>query len=448
MYYSGAMGGWQLIEERIDEGYASSPGVNRVAQEVWGLRYIDDAVMRINNAADEAERLRFYHLTDVQFSTVAMIGLGGTYPPLMERVSYDPYGRATHRWAGDVNNDGAVDSTDAGLVKDTLGNAIGDAGYDVRMDFDRDGDIDSDDKDIADAALERAALMAGEISDRSSTGPDNVFGYDGYVFAPETQRYCVRFRWYDPVVGRWMERDPAGYVDGPSLFGYAKSSPAKYADPVGKRPEQPGLVDPSSNPKHPGNNKALGCGIKVKQADVIVNGYGHQWIEIDDPGRGKPGDKDYRPGTLRRVGRQPQGWISPYRDPNPGCPTCQTDDVPAKEGADTEWDTAPIPSWKELATPNVIHDKLENGPYATTPFASATCEQIRMCLYKASAKRDLYDYTGHIYGENCRNAAENALLECGLGMVNKRRTASGKAHDSDKTKSIIQIIIESGLPIR
>jgi RHS repeat-associated protein len=229
MYYSAA---WQLIEERIDEDYTGSPGVNRIAQEVWGLRYIDDAVMRIPEVGDGPPR--FYHLTDVQFSTVSMIGLGGTYAPLVERVGYDPYGRATHRWEGDVNNDGAFDDTDRNLIKDAAGTgySLGDSGYDVRMDLDRDGDVDNDDKDIAYAMGDAAALAPGEISGRGAGNVDNIFGYDGYVFAPENQRYCVRFRWYDPATGRWMERDPAGYVGGASLYEAVRSHPMA-TDPLG-----------------------------------------------------------------------------------------------------------------------------------------------------------------------------------------------------------------------
>jgi RHS repeat-associated protein len=240
MYYSAA---WQLIEERVDEDYVLNPGTNRTAQEVWGLRYIDDAVMRTAEVGAEDPR-RFYHLTDVQFSTVAMVGMGGKYAPVYERVSYDPYGKATHRWAGDVNNDGAVNSTDVGLVT-TAAAANSGAGYtmgvhtayDVRMDLNRDGLVNDDDEDLFVALPAQSALGSGEISDRSSEGPDNLFGYDGYVFAPELARYCVRFRWYDPVTGRWMERDPAGYVDGMLLFQFGRSAPNLWLDPYGLDPD-------------------------------------------------------------------------------------------------------------------------------------------------------------------------------------------------------------------
>ncbi|MBX3110319.1 MAG: hypothetical protein KF743_14150, partial [Fimbriimonadaceae bacterium] len=42
--------------------------------------------------------------------------------------------------------------------------------------------------------------------------------------------YTVRFRHYDPEIGRWLERDPAGYVDGMNRFAIAKCSPVTRAD--------------------------------------------------------------------------------------------------------------------------------------------------------------------------------------------------------------------------
>jgi RHS repeat-associated protein len=51
----------------------------------------------------------------------------------------------------------------------------------------------------------------------------------------ETGADTVRFRHYDPTPGvaRWLERDPAGYVDGPSLYGYLGRSPVAGSDPFG-----------------------------------------------------------------------------------------------------------------------------------------------------------------------------------------------------------------------
>lgn len=42
-----------------------------------------------------------------------MVKANGT---LIERDSYDAYGNATHRWAGDLDGDGLVDSADDALL--------------------------------------------------------------------------------------------------------------------------------------------------------------------------------------------------------------------------------------------------------------------------------------------------------------------------------------------
>ena len=46
-----------------------------------------------------------------------------------------------------------------------------------------------------------------------------------------------RARYYDPETGRFISRDPIGYVDGMNLYEYVKSSPMKAVDPTGLKPE-------------------------------------------------------------------------------------------------------------------------------------------------------------------------------------------------------------------
>jgi YD repeat-containing protein len=42
-----------------------------------------------------------------------------------------------------------------------------------------------------------------------------------------------RARHYDPHHGRWLQRDPAGYVDGMNLYEYVRSRPTVFVDPSG-----------------------------------------------------------------------------------------------------------------------------------------------------------------------------------------------------------------------
>ena len=41
-------------------------------------------------------------------------------------------------------------------------------------------------------------------------------------------------RHYDASLGRYTQTDPLGFVDGPSVYGYAKGSPYRYVDKDGR----------------------------------------------------------------------------------------------------------------------------------------------------------------------------------------------------------------------
>jgi uncharacterized protein RhaS with RHS repeats len=40
---------------------------------------------------------------------------------------------------------------------------------------------------------------------------------------------------YTPHVGRWLSKDPAGFVDGPNQYLYVKNAPPGAVDPSGFR---------------------------------------------------------------------------------------------------------------------------------------------------------------------------------------------------------------------
>jgi RHS repeat-associated protein len=58
-------------------------------------------------------------------------------------------------------------------------------------------------------------------------------GYCGYVEDRATGLWLARFRWYDADTGRWIQRDPAGYVDGMGLYEYVQSQTITLVDPMG-----------------------------------------------------------------------------------------------------------------------------------------------------------------------------------------------------------------------
>jgi RHS repeat-associated protein len=63
----------------------------------------------------------------------------------------------------------------------------------------------------------------------------------GYRYDAETDNYYVRNRYYSPILGRWLTRDPIGYQGGINLYGYVDSSPVGMVDPEGNSAAVPSL---------------------------------------------------------------------------------------------------------------------------------------------------------------------------------------------------------------
>jgi RHS repeat-associated protein len=57
--------------------------------------------------------------------------------------------------------------------------------------------------------------------------------FPGQWFQAETGLHQNGMRDYDPTTGRYLQADPLGLVDGPSVYGYARQSPVRYIDPRG-----------------------------------------------------------------------------------------------------------------------------------------------------------------------------------------------------------------------
>ncbi len=253
LYYNAA---WQIVEEHVDAGFVSASDpvtIDRIVQNIWGLRYIDDLVLRRVDANYPGSGLPDFsqttsgdidweqYLTDHQFSVVAAVGRTGT---LAFRVAYDAFGEARHLPAKDINGDGKVDRTDTTLAQNASGKKLGQLGYNPDADWDRDGKITSADVAQFGSRSYVAALPQGQLAPAASVAsplsPANArsdfnIGFSGYRFNGDIGAYTVRFRHYDPTPGmcRWLERDPAGYQDGPSLYSYLGRNPMAGTDPYG-----------------------------------------------------------------------------------------------------------------------------------------------------------------------------------------------------------------------
>jgi RHS repeat-associated protein len=74
----------------------------------------------------------------------------------------------------------------------------------------------------------------------SQTGTtENPFRFGGLVgcysdtASGNTGIILCTFRWYSPVLGRWLTRDPSGYAGGDNLYEYVGGNPVCFVDPNG-----------------------------------------------------------------------------------------------------------------------------------------------------------------------------------------------------------------------
>ena len=65
---------------------------------------------------------------------------------------------------------------------------------------------------------------------------DNLFGYTGQQYDGITGQYYLRARYYNPVIGRFIQEDTY-YGDGLNLYVYCCNNPVMYYDPTGHEHE-------------------------------------------------------------------------------------------------------------------------------------------------------------------------------------------------------------------
>ena len=69
----------------------------------------------------------------------------------------------------------------------------------------------------------------------ASSAVGSPFLFTGREWDVESGKYFYRARTYDPVGGRFVQRDPKGPVDGLALYEYVRSAPVARVDPLGWR---------------------------------------------------------------------------------------------------------------------------------------------------------------------------------------------------------------------
>jgi RHS repeat-associated protein len=78
-----------------------------------------------------------------------------------------------------------------------------------------------------------ATYKTGTWGSRSSSSYGQVYLFQGLRYDNATGFYHARNRDFSPVYGRWIQQDPAGYVDGLNLYQAHSSNPVSRVDPTG-----------------------------------------------------------------------------------------------------------------------------------------------------------------------------------------------------------------------
>jgi RHS repeat-associated protein len=193
--------------------------------------YIDDLILRnkdFNAGWDQAsdgvleERTYYMHNWRHDLSLMATSG-----SRIIEHVKYLSYGRPFGMPAGDNDSLGSNTGNDFTII----GNWIAGGSWDARGDINTDGAVNA-----TDAGLIPSEILGLGVLSRSDV--NNRMGYAAYQHAPDLAgtKWHVRHRVMDSDLGSWLTRDPLGNMGGPSLYAYVDTRPLTAVDAFGLIP--------------------------------------------------------------------------------------------------------------------------------------------------------------------------------------------------------------------
>ena len=151
------------------EGAGAPETLDPKTQYVWSVRYIDAPVLRDRDTDDDDDLDERLYFTND--ANMNVTALVNTSGTVLERYAYTPYGKPS--------------------------------------------------------------FFDASWNPRAASAYDNAILYCGYYYDQETGLYHVRERYYHPILGLLLSRDPIGYRAGTNLYGYVRSSPCVHVDPYG-----------------------------------------------------------------------------------------------------------------------------------------------------------------------------------------------------------------------
>jgi RHS repeat-associated protein len=142
---------------------------------------------------------------------------------------YAEHGNVYSRLDLDFNNDKFETPDDLAALTQVIGGAICDTPTQRcdNPDFNRDGEVNEAD------ITAFAGAMAGTYRVFATDIADYRFLYRGYWYDKHLGIYHVRHRAYDPAIQRWLQPDPAMFIDGMNVYAYCGNEPFAMYDPMG-----------------------------------------------------------------------------------------------------------------------------------------------------------------------------------------------------------------------
>ena len=172
-------------------------------QYVWGLTYVDELVQTSLNSNPSGGDQCTDHLWAMQDANFNVLGVVTASGGLLERYEYTPYGQRM-----------------------TYFSVSGGGGNDPRR--------------MAATHMSRRYSVSGASQPYGRL----AIGHQGLLHEDETLSgnggglVYNRARHLHTMLGRFVQRDPLGYVDGLSLYQYARANPRGWLDPTGWEPER------------------------------------------------------------------------------------------------------------------------------------------------------------------------------------------------------------------
>ncbi|MBN1919225.1 MAG: hypothetical protein JW889_15075, partial [Verrucomicrobia bacterium] len=151
-----------------------------------------------------------------------------------------------------------------------------------------------DEGDLA-QACEYDAWGIPTVYNPADTEIRNPYLYTGREWDAEISLYYHRARPYSAKLGRFLQTDPAGPIDGPNLYAYVSNIPTVFRDPSGLGLRLNDHNDPYSNMTARG--LSVNTGIYGSQDDEYFNqndAFADQHAPDDSYGAGETPWKDYK----------------------------------------------------------------------------------------------------------------------------------------------------------